>query len=106
MLTWKTKQGEIKRLDELPSNYLVKIKKMIENSPKWMNNPIKNKFIIEIQKTIDKRDEENKQWFDNFMSKFIKKAESQTSLTKRINPITKELEEVPSQLLANYKQLQ
>ena len=102
MLTWKTKQGEIKKLNELSQSYLVKIKKMIENSPSWKNKPIRNKFIDEIQKTIDKKDEENKIWFDNFMSVFIKQAKTQKNLTKRINPITKELEEIPSQFFANY----
>jgi hypothetical protein len=100
MLTWVTKDKQTKKLSELSPGYLVNIKKFIQNSPKWKLLD-KTKFITAIQEELDKRDEENKAFFDKIMKPFIDKAKTGTKV-KRINPVTKELEEINSQFFANY----
>lgn len=100
MLTWKTKDKEEKKFSDLKSGYLVNIKKFIENSPKW-TEPNKSKFIKAIQDELDKRDLENKTWFDNFMKPFIEKAKTGTKV-KRINPNTKQVEFINSSFFTNY----
>jgi len=103
-LTWKTKSGEQKKFSELPSGYLVNIKKHIEKSSKW-REPIKSVFIKAIQTELDLRDAEAERWFNNFMKPFIDKAKQQVSLTKRINPVTKKFEMITSHALTNYEQI-